>query len=900
MELTLTQLIEVDMLQKVQDAFSQMTGMAALTTDTEGKAVTRGSNFTEYCMEFTRKSPIGCARCEKCDRYGSERIRETGEETTYVCHSGLVDFSAPITADGKLLGCFIGGQVLYEEPDPDNIRRVAQEIGVEFEPYWAAIKKIPVIPKERIDAAAHSLHMFADVLSALAYSKYATMEAAKEIERAANMKSDFLANMSHEIRTPMNAVIGMAEMALRENLSVEARNYITQIKSSGRSLLNIINDILDFSKIESGKMDIVDSEYEPLSLYNDIASIVETRIGDKRVELLMDVNPTFPRKLCGDSQRVRQILINLANNAVKFTQRGSVTIKIDYDKIDDDYINVKVWVKDTGCGIKQEDLVKIFESFQQVDSKRNRNIEGTGLGLAISRNLLKLMNGSIKVESEYEKGSTFYFEVPQKVVDWQPSIVANDADKVIAMGYFRNKYLAKQFYRDANRLGIYSIAIISPDKFGETLRLYNEQCKEKKIFVFTEEICVDAMIRTYPKQYDNITVVELVGFKSDRRSTESNWRILRKPLSAGSIAMALNGEEYQGTQEDSDAAEFDFTAPEAKILIVDDNSINLTVAEGLLEPLNMKIYAVTSGQDALEQVEKEHFDIIFMDHMMPGLDGVETTRLIRRMHPECNDTAIIALTANVVEGTKDMFLSEGMNDFVAKPIEVRTIVQKVKTWLPIEKINKGRKLVEYNSDGSRLDEEIVIGDLDTYAARKLAGSDRLFFSILKEFYKAIPIKTRLIATHKHNEDWPAYTIEVHALKSASKQIGANRLSDLAADLEKAGNARDIAMIREETDGLIEMYLGLQPILAPFCEEKKEAEEAKIELDKTKVGELLTQMEEALENLDMDGMESTVKELKKYRFDSEGEELVGKLAKAADGLDLDTCAEIVENMKERLL
>ncbi|MGN0436035.1 MAG: PocR ligand-binding domain-containing protein, partial [Wujia sp.] len=251
-ELYLTDLIDVATLQRIQDAFSDLTGLAALTTDYNGKPVTKGSNFTDFCMNYTRQSEEGRKRCEYCDKYGAEVTLRDGKAVSYCCHAGLVDFAAPIMAKGKMIGSFIGGQVLTEVRDYSEFASVAQELGINPDEYVSAAKSVNLVSRETVQRAADFLFNIASVLSDIAYGRYMQKVANREIERAANMKADFLANMSHEIRTPMNAVIGMAEMALREDLPPNAREYIHQIKSSGNALLTIINDILDFSKIESG------------------------------------------------------------------------------------------------------------------------------------------------------------------------------------------------------------------------------------------------------------------------------------------------------------------------------------------------------------------------------------------------------------------------------------------------------------------------------------------------------------------------------------------------------------------------------------------------------------------------------------------------------------------------
>lgn len=898
-DVDLTELIDVEMLQRIQDSFSKMTGMAALTTDADGKPVTEGSNFTDYCMKYTRKSKKGCARCEQCDKFGAEATLKTGKSTTYMCHSGLIDFAAPIVADGQLVGCFIGGQALIERPKKEFIRAIANDLEIDFEEYWEALGKVPVMGKEQIESASEFLFTTASVLSDIAYGKYMALEANKEVERAANLKSDFLANMSHEIRTPMNAVIGMAEMALREELTPAAKEYITQIKSSGSALLNIINDILDFSKIDSGKLDIQPVEYEPLSLFQDVANIVMTRLNDKDVELLLKIAPSFPKVLFGDNLRVRQILINLANNAVKFTRQGHVDIIVDYEKIDEENILMQVSVKDTGIGIKESDLENIFQSFQQVDSKRNRNIEGTGLGLAISRQLLTLMGGDIQVSSVYEKGSTFSFVLPQKVVDYSPSIAVKNAESLAVIGYFNHLFYAKQFFMDANSMGVYSMALSSPDGMEELLSENSEDIRGKRLYLFMEAENCDEQIEQILLEHPEITGVMLTEFYSDKKWEQSNLRIIRKPFSSIQIAMILNNETLQ-LNENVEIFEFDFIAPEAEVLIVDDNEINLTVAKGLLDPLKMQIVTATSGKMALDLLTKHKFDLILMDHMMPELDGVETTRIIRHLHPAYDDVPIIALTANAVDGAKDMFLSEGMNDFVAKPIEMKTIVSKINKWLPSEKIKKGHVTTEAVNSAENVGEmsKITIGDLDTDAARKLLGNDTLFWSILKEYYRTIPSKSMLIKEVEQQEDWKTYTIEVHALKSASRQIGAMELADMAAALEKAGNERDVSAIRKNTNSMLQRYVGYMDVLKPFCEEKEESAQKEY-ISKEKLLSLFESMLMAIDELDMDQMEDVIDEMKRYAYSEDQEKYFQELKIAAGNIAVDRCEEIIENWKKEL-
>lgn len=387
-------------------------------------------------------------------------------------------------------------------------------------------------------------------------------------DKANQAKSNFLSSMSHEIRTPMNAILGMTTVALREDMNDTVRKSLKIIRSSSEGLLAIINDILDFSKIESGRIDIITEDYQTLSLLNDVSTIVNARNSEKGLELIYDIPENLPTTLHGDMVRIKQVMVNLANNAVKYTDKGSVKIIVRCENNAEGNATLKYSVVDTGQGIKEEDKNKLFNSFSQVNQEKNHHKEGTGLGLAISKQLVELMGGSIGVESTYGVGSNFFFEIPQKIVDATP-------------------------------------------------------------------------------------------------------------------AGKLESFEYKDDEED----EFTFTAPDAQILIVDDNAINLMVAEALLKTTNMKIQKARSGEDALRLVASNEYDMIFMDHFMPGMDGEEATRAIRALKDNSNcNVPIIALTADAVTGVKEKMLASGMNAFLSKPINVRAANRIILSYLSKDKI----------------------------------------------------------------------------------------------------------------------------------------------------------------------------------------------------------------------
>lgn len=501
------------------------------------------------------------------------------------------------------------------------------------------------------------------------------------------------------------------------------------------------------------------------------------------------------------------------------------------------------------------------------------------------------------MESVYEKGSVFSFEVPQKVVDWSPAITVTDAENIVALGCWGNRYLARQFYEDTKKLGVFSAAVLMPEQLEDVLSLYQEQLKNKKCYLFYQKKSAGDAFAERLQKYPQITGVELIGFFDREEQELSNVRVFREPMSTAGIAMALNDETQTVLTEDSGAFTFHFRAPEANVLLVDDNAINLTVTEGLLEPLKMKITSALSGREALELIDQNRYDLIFMDHMMPELDGVETTRIIRRLHPEYANVPIIALTANAVDGAKEMFLSEGMNDFVPKPIEVQLIVRKVREWLPPEKIQKMDGTMEHGELPKETRKKLSIGDLDTAQACRLLGSEALFFKILKTYYKNIKTKVQTIRKKIEEQDWKNYTIEVHALKSSSRQIGAMQLGAMAEAMEEAGKAGDVISICENTEAMLEKYLSYITVLQPFCEEAQR--QGTDTFDEKQLLTCFQQLHEAIEDLDMDAMEAVMEQIESFGCPQDYKTDMQALRQAVDAVDGETCEAVMEQFREKL-
>ena len=605
-------------------------------------------------------------------------------------------------------------------------------------------------------------------------------EMTERADAANRAKSAFLSNMSHEIRTPINAVLGMDEMILREAGDENILEYAENIRTAGASLLGLINDVLDFSKIEAGKMDILPAEYELSSTLNDLVNLVQKRAEDKGLTLTVEADANLPAKLYGDELRIKQVVTNILTNAVKYTERGGVTLRVNAEPAGTPgSVFLCVSVRDTGIGIKPEDMKKLFSAFERIEEKRNRNVEGTGLGMNITQRLLAMMGSKLEVESVYGEGSTFSFRVEQKVVDAAP------------MGDFTERF----------------------------------------------------------KQ-----------------------------------SLAARGHYRES-----------FTAPEAHILAVDDTPMNLTVLRGLLKKTAVRLDTAGSGMECLEKMAQNAYDLVFLDHRMPEMDGVETLRRVKTLEGSRNaNTPVIALTANAVSGAREEYVALGFADYLAKPVDAAALEKTVLRYLPPDKIKPASEETGGAESADTSDLPPVDG-LDWAFASLHLPSRELLETALRDFHAALlPHADKLDGFYQAGarED---YRILVHAMKSSAATVGIVPLAGMAKLLEYAARDGDTATVAALHGPFLREWRSYADKLRGVLGAGDEPD-AVADYDAQAVIALLETVRRCMDDFDVDGADAAMEQLKRYALPERMTEKFKALQTATLDVDSDEACRLAEELK----
>lgn len=692
-------------------------------------------------------------------------------------------------------------------------------------------------------------------------------EVIENLRSAENSKDDFLANISHEIRTPINSISGMSEMILREDLPGNIREDVLSIQTACRNLHSIVSNILDYTELEQGIVELVEEPYNLTSTINDVLNMAIARKENKPIELIVDCDAKIPSVLLGDEVKLRRIMLNLLDNAIKFTEKGCVTLIITA-RPEEYGVNLCVKIKDTGIGLADEDEDKLFNHFAQKDSKRNRQNSGVGIGLAIAKKIINQMGGVIDVKSELGKGSEFQFVIPQKVLDEQPMASVKNAEKLNIVCYINlEKYTSAEVRDDYLRnmrnmargleCGYQSCRNLSELKRRIDREIYTH------VIITIDEYQEDSL---YFEQISKQITLILIQDREQMVEVSSRICCIYKPVHVLSIAAVLNGNRIPQWDNSSYRHENRFTAPMASVLIVDDNLTNLRIAEGLLSPYEIRVSSAVSGKEALAKLNRMRFDIIFMDHMMPEMDGVETAHEIRKKPGAYfQKVPIVALTANVVGGAREMFMSEGFQDYVPKPIEMSQLERVLLRHLPQDKIIKKQTISLIQEKKHELDDYTAASDSHINRAKGLyyCGNDlRDYEEILSVYLRSGLQDREKIAYYFQREDWKNYTTLVHAVKSTSLGIGADQLGQLAKKLEDAGKRRDRSYIQEHHDEMMLEYsrvleeIGGKPIADT-------AQEEKVEIDRKTFLEHMRQLADILDTFEKDSAEEKIQELSKF-------------------------------------